>query len=475
MFERLGIYGMEGVESAVLAGLVTGDPVLLVGSHGTGKTLLCSRIACALGAEFWAYDASKALFEDVLGFPNPESLSSGQVEYVPTPISIWGKEFVLIDELSRANPSMQNKWLEIIRSRRIMGKGLPDLKYVFSAMNPPSYLGAHPLDAALAGRFAVVVPVPDVTGMPEEAVSLIVCQVSEDDAPMLKRQRQNPQGTDLAGFIKDCRNRMNKFSPTLRKKLSAYVMAINQFLACRNIQLDGRRLGMVWRTLQAYLAVEMEKGCAEEINLEEQDHILCTCLSFTMPFIALGEDLAEAALRGAHYHALASLNGGSPRKIIALPDNPLKAVDVFIHGAGEMLPEEAKAGLTRFISRAKSLEDPEQRAPALVAMLKLASAVCDGSLDLEPDDQYRILSFFQQATTCEGIKVEEAFNLLEDITGSGLGLDFCKPAGFLAFRLGFYSRPERRSPHHYQSNNVGTIVKTAEAVLDILDMKGDVS
>jgi MoxR-like ATPase len=195
MLEQIGLYGLERIENAVLAGLVTGDPLLLIGSHGSGKTLLCSRLAKALGLNFWAYDAGKALFEDVLGFPNPASKSSGQVEYVPTPISIWGKEFVLIDELSRANPSMQNKWLEVIRSRKIMGKEVRDLKYIFAAMNPPSYLGAHPLDAALAGRFAIIVQVPEVSEMPEAAVSRIVSQISEDDAPMLKSPRRDPQGT----------------------------------------------------------------------------------------------------------------------------------------------------------------------------------------------------------------------------------------------------------------------------------------
>ncbi len=78
---------------------------------------------------------------------------------------------------------MQNKWLEVIRSRRIMGKNLDGLKYIIAAMNPPSYIGAHPLDAALAGRFAFVIHVPEVSDMSNQAVSNIVRQVSEDDAP----------------------------------------------------------------------------------------------------------------------------------------------------------------------------------------------------------------------------------------------------------------------------------------------------
>ena len=55
---------------------------------------------------------------------------------------------------------MQNKWLEIIRSRRLMGKIIPNLKYVFSAINPLNYSGTNPLDSALADRFFIIVQVP---------------------------------------------------------------------------------------------------------------------------------------------------------------------------------------------------------------------------------------------------------------------------------------------------------------------------
>ncbi|MCX7716213.1 MAG: hypothetical protein N2Z73_02220, partial [Endomicrobia bacterium] len=39
---QLKIYGYSKVEDAILAGLVTGDPVLLIGKHGSGKTMLVS-------------------------------------------------------------------------------------------------------------------------------------------------------------------------------------------------------------------------------------------------------------------------------------------------------------------------------------------------------------------------------------------------------------------------------------------------
>ena len=62
---------------------MTQDPVLLVGGHDAAKTLLINRLARALNKKFYAYDASKAMFEDVIGFPNPHSLSNGIIEYTP--------------------------------------------------------------------------------------------------------------------------------------------------------------------------------------------------------------------------------------------------------------------------------------------------------------------------------------------------------------------------------------------------------
>jgi len=483
MLEKIGIYGMEKVESAILAGLVTGDPVLLVGSHGTAKTLLCSRLAKALGIAFWAYDASKALFEDVLGFPDPTSLARGQVEYVPTPISIWGKEFVLIDELSRANPSMQNKWLEIIRSRRMMGKSLPELKYIFAAMNPPTYLGTHPLDEALAGRFAIIIPIPGIVEMPEESVCRIMTHVSEDDAPMLKinSERISHKDIELAEFVKACQKHLKSFSSDLSRKLGGYVMAVSKFLASREIYLDGRRLGMVWRTLQAYLAVEMEKLKIEEGRdfseaIENSlDYFVKEALSFTMPFIALDKELAEVTLKSAHYYALPLLNGGTPKNIVIFSKDPYLAVEVFIRNANQMLPEEIKASITQFISKAKSLGEQELRAKAIIAMLNLAEAVCQGKLNLTPEDQYRVLSFYREATLFKSDD-DNHIDVFENILEQEPSLDFTKPAAFLAFRLGFKDQLNRNrshyGPRHHRIRTGTDTLPMTRAIYEILMIQG---
>ena len=107
ILSQLGIYGWkEADENLVLASLLTGDPLLLIGHHGCAKTHVANKVAQALGRRFLVYDASKCMFEDILGYPNVEKLKSGVVEYVPSPVTIWDKELVLIDELNRAVPEL---------------------------------------------------------------------------------------------------------------------------------------------------------------------------------------------------------------------------------------------------------------------------------------------------------------------------------------------------------------------------------
>ena len=90
ILQQIGIYGWTwDTENLVLASLLTGDPLIMVGTHGSAKTHVVYKVAQALGWKFLAYDASKALFEDVLGFPNVESLKAGRVEYVPSAVTIW--------------------------------------------------------------------------------------------------------------------------------------------------------------------------------------------------------------------------------------------------------------------------------------------------------------------------------------------------------------------------------------------------
>ena len=162
---EIGLIGLSDIEPIVLASLATGEPMLLIGPHGTGKSLLLTQIAEALGLAFRHYNSSLLNFDDLVGFPLPNK--DGSLEYVKTPASIWGAEAVIFDEISRCRPDIQNKLFPIIHERRAQGILLEDLKYRWAAMNPPvseddddGYIGSEPLDPALTDRFAFVVNMP---------------------------------------------------------------------------------------------------------------------------------------------------------------------------------------------------------------------------------------------------------------------------------------------------------------------------
>ena len=164
----LGAYGFEAQEPVILAALASGDPILLIGRSGTGKTFLLNSISEALGLEHRHYNASLISFDDLVGFPYPDE-AKASVRFLETPATVWGAESVLIDEISRCKPEHQNRLFSLVHERKIQGLALTKLRYRWAAMNPCSsdqsggeeYLGAEPLDPALADRFAVVLEVGD--------------------------------------------------------------------------------------------------------------------------------------------------------------------------------------------------------------------------------------------------------------------------------------------------------------------------
>ena len=66
---------------------------------------------------------------------------------------------VILDEISRCRPDIQNKLFPIIHERRVQGMLLDALRFRWAAMNPSctedddnGYARSEPLDPALAGK-----------------------------------------------------------------------------------------------------------------------------------------------------------------------------------------------------------------------------------------------------------------------------------------------------------------------------------
>ncbi|NUM53467.1 MAG: MoxR family ATPase [Candidatus Hydrogenedentes bacterium] len=274
ILSKLGIFGWkEADENLVLASLLTGDPLLLIGNAGCAKTHVANKVAQALGRKFLVYDASKAMFEDVLGYPNVEKLKHGVVEYVASPVTIWDKELVLIDELNRAVPELQSKWLEIIRSRKI-GGFTTSVKWVWSAMNPLSYSATQALDDALIGRFAFFLYPPDVLQMEEEDRIRVATHINGDDAPSLvewtggatagtvPKEDVEVTGSSMRTLLTAAGARflgLKQQLPTLAEFLAKFADLLMRETK-GEVALDGRRLGFIYRNLLANRAIELAKA-----------------------------------------------------------------------------------------------------------------------------------------------------------------------------------------------------------------------
>jgi MoxR-like ATPase len=171
VLQTLGIHGLDEIEPVILAALAGESTLLLIGEHGSGKSMLLERIAAALDLQWRHYNTSLLSFDDLVGYPVPDT--TGNLQFVKTPAAIWGAHAVFFDEISRARPDVQNKVFPIIHERRVQGMDLDGLTYRWAAMNPPSedadsdYVGSEPLDVALADRFAFHVTIPTWRSLPE--------------------------------------------------------------------------------------------------------------------------------------------------------------------------------------------------------------------------------------------------------------------------------------------------------------------
>ena len=283
ILNEYGIFGYDSISKPILAALVSKEPILLVGEHGTGKTLLAEKLSIALGVsvaedkkEFNAYDASKSLFEDVIGFPNPNALKNGKLEYIESEMTIWNKKFILIDEISRANPSMQNKWLEIIRSRRVMGVNIPNLQYIFSAMNPIGYLGVNPLDLALADRFSLIVSVPSSFG--------------RDDLSKIINSNKSC-GESSSKELFDLISAIDKISKNLKPSnnniIDNFIMDFSYKLEELGLMFSPRRAAMLKKNLSIFFAIDLYKG---SINPKEIVTNLIMAAKYSWNYLVADEE-----------------------------------------------------------------------------------------------------------------------------------------------------------------------------------------
>ena len=293
----LGAYGFEAQEPVILAALASGDPILLIGRSGTGKTFLLNSISEALGLEHRHYNASLVSFDDLVGFPYPDETKSS-VRYLETPATVWGAESVLIDEINRCKPEHQNRLFSLVHERKIQGLSLTTLRYRWAAMNPcttdqssgEEYLGAEPLDAALADRFAVILDVGDWDAL------------SDAD----RRRVANPAGegataNDGGRLAVEVAQWQAAFAAQLEQcpaVIVDYVCAVTTVLREGDIRLSPRRARLLTRTLLATTIVEGVEPDA--LGSRASDALFRTVLDASLPHRAWGATPDTDKVAAAH-------------------------------------------------------------------------------------------------------------------------------------------------------------------------------
>jgi len=120
--------------NAVLAGLLTREPVILVGAPGTAKTMLIETLARMVNAKSFTYLLTRFTEPDELfGIIDVKSLREGNYKRI-TENTIVDAEIVFLDEIFKASSAIRNTLLRILNEKQ----------YVFgSQVIPVNWLGFY--------------------------------------------------------------------------------------------------------------------------------------------------------------------------------------------------------------------------------------------------------------------------------------------------------------------------------------------
>jgi len=323
----LGLLGWDNLEPVLLAALATREPLLLIGKHGTAKSFLLERLAQALDLNYRFYNASLVNYDDLVGIPVPDSTQTS-LRYISTPTAIWDAEVVFIDELNRTRPDLQNKLFSIIHERRVQGVQLEKLQYRWAAMNPPPsddqdqgevYLGAEPLDPALADRFGFLIEVPDWCDLsPSEKKILLFDQ--------FRGRHEFP--VNVAEIVSRTSEAFDLFCSN-PPDLTEYFVALESQLRAAGTRFSSRRLSTLFRTTLGIHAsrITLAKTAADDAPPSDLETSLFLALAHGHPGLACGP-IDRGALLAIHRQAwsIAGLQENDPWKVLLKIPDPVERV-----------------------------------------------------------------------------------------------------------------------------------------------------
>ncbi len=363
----LGVRGWAHLDAVLLAALATEAPLLLIGPHGTAKSLLVERITAALGLEMRHYNAALINYDDLVGIPLPDE-SGKSLRFVTTPGTIWDAGFVFFDEISRCRPDLQNKLFPIIHERRVVGIPLDNLRHRWAAMNPPApddpaatgkstdyYLGSEPLDPALTDRFPYIIAVPNWG------------ELSKADRRAMVSWRGmalNGHALELPALVSACAERIPHIEAAFDDWLPDYVVCLMDMLEQTGLAQSPRRARMLARSVAAVHAARL---LLEGESAHAQDSAEIAVL-FGLPQTATEVPPSPVKVVAAHRQAweLAEyMEDDNWRRVLEEPD---KARRVALAARLEF----SDADLSRLITQTIGAEDSNVRQVGLAVAMFLA-------------------------------------------------------------------------------------------------------
>ena len=299
VLRALGVVGWEHLEGPILAALVTESPILLIGEHGTAKSMVLERLADALGVTFRHYNASILNFDDLIGFPAPDA-EAGRVRYLRSELDAWDAEAIFVDEISRCRPDMQNRLFPLIYDRKLQGAPLTKLKYRWSAMNPPpseddpnAYFGSFELDAAFADRYDWILRVPVNLSADSRLQIIKGTSVNENAAELLREA------------MRVTRSKLHLIEEIHGENVARFFESLFIILQRRQFGVSYRRIRMMYKNAIALIAT----GYYENIS-----DALYRAVLYSMP------QNTHQEIKGSHIQPLIGL----ALKIQAIPVNDIR-------------------------------------------------------------------------------------------------------------------------------------------------------
>jgi MoxR-like ATPase len=158
------VFGQERVIELVLAAVLAGGHVLLVGAPGLAKTKLVEAMARVLGLPWARVQFTPDLMPaDILGSEVLDQDEQGRrhFRFVKGPIFT---SLLMADEINRASPRTQSALLQAMQEKHVTVAGhpydVPAPFHVLATQNPIEHEGAYPLPEAQLDRFLLQVDVP---------------------------------------------------------------------------------------------------------------------------------------------------------------------------------------------------------------------------------------------------------------------------------------------------------------------------